>query len=452
MTDDLLGLAEKVVASARSGEQVEAYVGRSHRTAVKVFEGDIESLTSADNSGIGVRVIAGRRQGFAYAGSLDPDMVDETLREARDNAAFGTIDEHLGLPQPDGVVPAALDLYRDDLGGVPVDRKVGLALEAERATRAADGRIRGLRTAAYEDSRAEGALASTEGIRSEWRRTVCSLYAYALATDDTTTPPGTRTGYGYSVARHPDDLDVAKVAGDAAERATRLIGATKPKSQRLTVFLDPRVTPALVSGLAAPLSADSVIKGRSLFDGQTGAAVASEVVTLVDDPTNPAAYGASERDAEGLACRRNVLIERGVLSDLLFDGYTARRWGRASNACAVRGGYKSTPGPGSRALTLAPGDRDHEQLLADYGEGLVVLSMTGLHSGVNTVSGDFSVGIEGVMVRGGATAEPVREATIASTIQQMLRGVEAVGSDVEWLPGGAAGMTLVIGDVTLSGC
>ena len=82
----LLELAERVVAEARPGEQVEAYLGRSSRTEVKVFGGEVESLSSADTAGIGVRVVVDGRQGFAYAGSLDPDVVAEVLAEARDNA------------------------------------------------------------------------------------------------------------------------------------------------------------------------------------------------------------------------------------------------------------------------------------------------------------------------------------------------------------------------------
>jgi PmbA protein len=117
----------------------------------------------------------------------------------------------------------------------------------------------------------------------------------------------------------------------------------------------------------------------------------------------------------------------------------------------VRGGFKSTPGVGARALSLDPGTKSHDELLAEVGDGLIVQSMQGLHSGVNPVSGDFSVGIEGLMVRGGALAEPVREATMASTLQRMLKDVVAVGGDVEWLPGGAAGVTLVLRDVTISG-
>ena len=135
----------------------------------------------------------------------------------------------------------------------------------------------------------------------------------------------------------------------------------------------------------------------------------------------------------------------------MHNAYTGRRSGAASTGSAVRGGFKTTPGVGTRALALVPGDRTQRELLADIGEGLLVLSVQGLHSGANPVSGDFSVGCEGLVVRDGVAAEPVREVTIASTLQRMLLDVVGVGSDLEWLPGGAAGLSLAIRDVTLSG-
>ena len=188
-----------------------------------------------------------------------------------------------------------------------------------------------------------------------------------------------------------------------------------------------------------------------MFAGREGEQVAVVGLTLTDDPTNPEARGASRYDAEGLATRRNVLIENGVLQGFVQNAYTARRAGAASTGSAVRGGFKTTPGVGTRALALVPGTRTQQELLSDIGDGLLVLSVQGLHSGANPVSGDFSVGCEGLVVRDGVAAEPVREATIASTLQRMLHDVVGVGSDLEWLPGGAAGLSLAIRDVTLSG-
>ena len=444
---DLLELAERIVERAKPGEQVEAYLGRGHHTEVKVFDGAVESLSSADTQGVGVRVIVDGRQGFAYAASLDESIIAETLEEARDNAGFGTVDEYLGLATPDGVEPVDLDLFRPELAEFPADRKVELALELERAVRAADARIRGVEVAEYGDSSGVSAVATTTGVRATSRRTSCSSVASAMAGEGTET----MTGSGYSVARTPEELDMAKAVKDASEKATRLLGARKPASRRLTVLLDRSVSASFLGLLSSGLSASSVIKGRSLFADREGEAVAVPFLTLVDDPTEPEAWGASRYDAEGLASRRNVLIENGVLQGFLHNSYTGRRCGRPSTASAVRGGYRSTPGVGSRALSLTPGDRTQEQLMADVGDGLLVQSVTGLHSGANPISGDFSVGVEGLLFRDGAPAEPVREATIASTLQRMLLDLVAVGGDREWLPGGAAGLTLVIGDVQLSG-
>ena len=153
--NDLLEAAERVLDRAQPREQVEVFLGRSHHTEVKVFDGAVESLSSADTQGVGVRVVVGGRQGFAYAASLDDAIIAETIAEARDNAGFGTVDEFLGLAAPDGVEPVDLDLFRPELAEFPAERKVELALELERAVRAADSRIRGVESAEYGDSTSE---------------------------------------------------------------------------------------------------------------------------------------------------------------------------------------------------------------------------------------------------------------------------------------------------------
>jgi PmbA protein len=148
-----------------------------------------------------------------------------------------------------------------------------------------------------------------------------------------------------------------------------------------------------------------------------------------------------------------VLIDAGVLRGFLYDTVSGSRAGTASTGSAVRGGFAGTPGPGCRALTLAPGPEGHDEagVLAAVGEGLFVQSVTGVHSGVNPISGDFSVGAEGLMIRDGRLAEPVREITVASTLQRILQSLVAVGADLEWLPGIAAGQTLAVGDMQVSG-
>jgi PmbA protein len=448
---DLLATAEALVAQALPGEQVEVYAARGHDTEVRAYDGEVESLSSATSAGVGIRVVldgeAGSRVGFAWAGSLDEGLAASVLADARDNAAYATPDPDVALAVPDGVTPAELDLWDPAFASTPTDRKVELALALEHQVRSADPRIRQVDSADYGDGSVEVALASTTGIRATVRRTSAFLSVSAIAGEGA----DTQTGSGFTVGRGIGDLDPDRAASEAIERAIRMLGAGKARSGRCTVVFDPRVVSTILSVVSSALSGEAVVKGRSFFAGRVGEAVAASSVTLVDDPTDPRAFGAGAYDGEGLACRRNVLVDCGVLHGFLFDTVAARRAGTTSTGSAVRGGYSGTPGAGSRALVLSPGTLDQEGILGAVGEGLYVQSVTGVHSGVNPVSGDFSVGAEGLMVRDGALAEPVREVTVASTLQRMLQGVAHVGSDVEWLPGVAAGQTLAVGDMQLSG-
>jgi PmbA protein len=444
---ELVDIAARVVSWARDNEQVEVYAVHDRETEVRAYDGEVESFSSAESQGIGVRVVVDGKQGFAWAGTLDADVLAETLADARDNAQFGTFDEHAGVASPDGVLPVTLELYDDALVGFATDKKIELAIDLERRALAADPRIVGIESAEYVDTVHEYAIVSTAGISRTGRETGCFVSVYTLAEQD----GETQNGFGWSVGRQPGELDVERCAREAGERATRLLGAVKPQTQRLTVVLTPWVTAQFLSILGSTLSGESVLKGRSLFAERLGDLVAPAFFTLVDDPTDARSYTATTVDGEGLATRRNVLIGDGRVERFLHNAYTARRTGAASTGSAVRGGFKSTPGVGPMSLALVPGTATQDELVAGIDTGLLVQEVSGLHSGVNAVSGDFSTGAEGLMIRNGAIAEPVRELTIASTIQKMLHDVVAVGSDVEWLPMSAAGVSLVVADCTMSG-
>ena len=446
MSEELQAIADRIVAQAKAGEQVEAFVSRDHETDIRVYEGEVEHFVSAQSEGIGIRVIRGGRTGFAYAGTLDPSAIAEVLAEARDNVDFGTPDEWAGLAEPDGVEMVPQVLWNETLAGFATERKIALAKELEQLTLGVDSRVR-VDDSNYADVAVETAVATTTGIRRSGRENGCYVSVSTLADDD----DETQSGFGFSVGRSPDEFDLAKAAREAADRATRLLGATKPTSRRTTVVFDPFVTAMLLGVVSSTLNGEAVSKGRSMFKDRVGDQVANPLVTLVDDPTNPLAYTATDLDGEGLAARRNVLIGGGVLKGFVHNSYSARRMATLSTGNAVRGGFKGTPGVGCLALQLQPGTRDQAALVADVDQGVLIQSVQGLHSGVNPISGDFSVGASGLLIADGTLGAPIREFTIASTLQRMLLDVVEVGGDVDWLPMSAAGVSLVIADLTLSG-
>ena len=257
--DDLLALADRVAGWARSGEEVEVYVARGHETEVRAYDGEVESLTSASSAGIGIRVVADHRLGFAWAGSLDESVLGEALDEARDNASFATPDEHVRLAVPDGVAAVPVDLWDERLAEVPTTEKVALALALEAQARGADPRIRQVNAADYGDASVEVALVSTTGIRASSRRTSGYLSVGVIAGDG----EASQTGGGFSVGRGFDGLDPDRATEDAVTRAVRLLGATKGPSGRSTVVFDRRVASTLLSVVSSALSGEAVAQGRS---------------------------------------------------------------------------------------------------------------------------------------------------------------------------------------------
>lgn len=472
--EELFEVAERLIADAKGDEQIEVVLGRGSSTTVKVYRGDIESLTSADSSGAGVRVIHDGRVGFAHCGTIDEDVLRESLAEARDNLRFAEPDEFNGLAEPDGVEPVPQSSWSPAVLEFDIESKIAVALDLENRVLKGDPRIVNARSTVFSDGWGESVMVSTTGIRSADRSTSCSIGTQPLSEAD----GETQIGFGHGVWLDPSQIDTARVAAEAVERAVRLLGARKPSSGRMPIVLEPRLAMTLMGIVSGMLAGDTVIRGRSPFADRLGELVASPLLTLVDDPTMSASIAASMYDGEGLACRRNPLIVDGVIDRFLYDSYTARRAGVRSTASAVRGA-RSLPGVGAQLLVMVGDDPPEpadgidgsghmsgpsglhgsgghpdglgDQVIHGVDSGLYVAGFSGLHSGVNPVSGDFSVGADGLMIRDGALAEPVRELTVASTIQRMLQNIITVGEDFEWLPSGDGAVSLVIDDVSISG-
>jgi PmbA protein len=444
--DELLAIAEGVVGQAGGDEQIEVACSHGKTTSIRAYGGEVESLTTAETEAIGVRVLIDGCEGFASAGTLDPEVVATTLAEARDNARFAEADPHVGIAQPDGVAAVDIDLWRDGVETTPNADKIELALELERRVKGADHRISGVRVAGYGDSVGSFALASTSGITATTRATSSSVSVQALAPDG----DRTQTGYAYDGARQPSDLNLDRVVDRAVSQTVDLLGSTQPATTTVDLVLDPHLASTVLGLVAGTLTGDRVLKGRSPFVDRVGEAVAAPTLTFLDDPTDHRSLGADSHDGEGLACRPVPLVTDGVLDGFLHDSYTGRRSGSGSTGSAVRG-TRGLPTPGLHALAVRPGSGTLEELIAEVDHGLLVFTLAGLHSGVNPVSGDFSVGVEGRMIRNGSLAEPVNECTVASTLQRLLLDITAIGGEVTHLPSGVSTPPVVIGGVALSG-
>jgi PmbA protein len=437
-----------VEAALSSGaSDADAWAEESTSRRVRVYAGEVESLSDAGGRGIGVRAFAGRRAGYAYGTDLSDEGVAEVARAAREAAELADEDEFEGLPDESGTTEVD-GLASPEFAGWSTDRVVGLALEVDRAARAREG-VTQVENSVYSDAQGSVALANSRGFAASYGATQAWAYASAFAGEGA----DLMTGLGVGLGRDPGALDPEAIGAEAAERALALVGARQPESRRCPVVLDAFVAASFIGFIGAMLSADAVQRGRSLFAGREGEEVADPALRLADAGTDPDGPSSAPFDGEGTPTGRTGLIEDGHLLGFLYDSRTARKAGRSSTGNASRGSYRTPPSVGTTNLVVEPGERDLAALAAHAGDGLYVTDVAGLHSGVNPVSGTFSVGASGRLIEGGELGTPVREITIASDLVSMLKAVRFVGSEARWVPFGGTVRTpaLLVAEMAVSG-
>ncbi len=435
-------------ALAAGAGAAEAYASRDTGREVRVHGGEVESLTAATQTGIGIRAWDGRRVGYAYGTDLSEGGVAALAARAAEMAAAADPDDFAAPPAP-AEIEAIAGLDDPGVGEWSAGQVADLALTVERSALGADRRVAGVETAVYADSTEQVAIASSTGIAASYESSSCFAYLQALAAGD----GGRETGLGFGLARGPADLDPEAIGTEGAERAVAMIGAGKPASRSCPVVLDPTVAASFAGLIGGALGARAVQRGRSPFAGRLGEEIASAAFALHDDGRDPAGAASAPFDGEGVPRRRTALIAGGALRSYLYDTYTANRDGTASTGSASRSGYRSLPSVAPSNLVVAPGALSTEALLGAAGDGIFVTDVAGLHSGVNPVTGVFSVGASGRVIRDGALAEPVREFTIAGELVAMLRAVAAAGSEARWVPFGGSVSTppLLVSELSISG-
>jgi PmbA protein len=436
-------------ADAAGASDAEAWSEGSRGREIRVHAGEVESLTEASGRGVGIRAWIGERAGYAYGTDLSEEGLAQLAEAATGAARVADPDENAAAPEPTGD-PAEIEGLRDEgVAGTETPEVIELAKRIERTALDHDSRISGVEEVVYVDEDTDAALATSRGVSGTFAASVAYAFLQAMASEGSEV----QTGLGFGVGRSPLQLDSAEIGVEAAEEAASMLGATKPDSRNCPVVLSERVTASFAGFIGGALCADEVQRGRSPFADRLGEVVASGALVLADDGTDPGGLASAPFDGEGTPRRRTPLLAEGKLLTYLHDSYTARRGGAQSTGNAARSSYRSPPSVSSSNLMLEPGEHSLDQLVEEAGDGVYITEVAGLHSGVNPVTGRYSVGASGRAIRGGELAEPLREFTIAGDLLETLAAVSAVGSETRWVPFGGSVLTapMLVAEMAIGG-
>lgn len=441
-TRHLRGLAEDVVeyGRRRGADEIEVSISDGREFQADVRRGRIENLVEADSTSLGLRVFKDKRSAGAGSSDLSPEVLRRLVRNAIRRAALSEPDMCSGLAPGEisEIDTEKLALYDPDVESLDARAKIGLARRTERIAMS-DKRIINSYGASCVTHTITTILANSNGFSGSFDQTFCSLSL------------GLQAGVGdnrvedswFSARRRYRDLDPPEtVARTAVERTLRQLNPRKIGTCSVPVVFEPLETAWLMGFLFSCVSGTAVYQKASFLADSLGTRIGNTRVTVVDDGLRPGGPGTRPFDADGLPCRRTVVVDKGILKSYLCNIYAARKLKLAPTGNS--GGSGVVPGN----FHLLPGKKTPQDIVASMDRGLVLIRTLG--HGLNPVTGDISRGAFGLWVEKGEIVHPVAGITIAGNLETLLRNVAAVGNDLDFLSP-FSGPTVLVGEMTVGG-
>ncbi len=433
---DLIGRAKAAGADA-----ADAILLSGTSISVERRLGRTEKLEQSEARDLGLRVFVGKRSAIVSSSAADPAGFAALAERAVAMARVVPEDPYGGLPEQ-ASAPELMALDINDPAEPDAAALVARASIAEEAALAVHG-VTNSEGAEASHSRSDVALMTSAGFAGQYSRTSHSVSAVALA------GAGTDMQRDYDVASsvHLADLeDAAAIGHTAGTRAVARMNPRRARTARLPVVYDPRVASSLLNHLTAAINGATIVRGTSFLKDMLGQAVFAAGIQVHDDPRRLRGLRSKPFDAEGVPTGPHAIVQDGVLTTWLLDSRSARQLGLRSTGHAVRG-TSSPPSPSPTNLFMGAGTLSPAALMADIREGLYVTELIGM--GVNGITGDYSRGAAGFMIRDGALAEPVAEITIAGSLLAMFRELTPANDLV--LRRGTDAPTVRIDGMTLAG-
>ena len=416
--DSLRELAALAIDTARrkGASASEAALSRSAGLDVNVRLGEVETIEHTRDISFGITVYFGNSKGSASSTDFRAPAVRETVEAACRIARHTAQDEFSGLADPErmAVDPPDLDLFHP--WAISAEDAISLALETETAARDHDARITNSDGASVSRHDGDFVYGNSHGFLEGCSSSRNSLSCVVIAEDSS----GMQRGYWYSTGRDPSRLEPGPQVGlTAARRTIRRLGARKLDTRNAPVLYEADIARGVIGHFVAAVRGANLYRKASFLVDRLGERVMADHLRIHEQPHLRGALASAAFDGEGVATAPRDLVAGGVLQGYVLDSYSARKLGLSTTGNA--GGVHN--------LTVDPGSKSFDALLAEMDTGLLVTELMGM--GINIVTGDYSRGAAGFWVEGGEIAYPVEEITIAGNLADMFLGIREIGADVD---------------------
>lgn len=412
--------------TGQGATQAEVFLENGSRLRIEVRQQKIEYVKQESFHGMGLRVYVGQRMAFVDTADLSEETQKSRAQKGVELAKMAGPDPAHGLPENKGKVTAR-SVVDQSVASIGLDKKLARIMETERLAMEYSPIITLSNGASYVDVHRAVTVVNSKGLSHTYEETKFSTSVSVVATKGEHKKDGSDDCHRRAYRNLKSPQQMAQRAG---QMAVSLVGGKPVPSQEVPVVFDSRAGKGLIGGLAIAVNGKEAYLGNSFLAGMLGKTVASKLVTIEDDGTLLQGLGSAPVDGEGIATRRKLVVDQGILKAFLYDTYGARKAGAVSTGNGTRGSYGDLPGIGATNFYMLRGSTPHDELIRGLERGLYVSETIGF--GANTTTGGYSAGAFGRWIENGELTKPVAQVTIAGNLLDIMTGIDAVGDDLEF--------------------
>lgn len=424
----------------------EIYYYSSKSIKVSVLNGDIEKFDNQTTGGLSFRGFFNDKIGYAYTEKIDNNTIDNLVKYAKENSEIINEEEKEEIYLGDNNYTPVKTFY-DDLENTDVDILIDKALQIEKSALEYDKKIVSCNHCIVGKSSSEIYISNTKGLELSKKENYVLAFASAIAKDGEDIKSGTEIIATFDI----NEIDPTYIGKKASEKAISCLGAKSLPSKNYNIVFENECFTDLLSCFLGNFCAESVQKGFSLLKGKLNEKIASDIITIVDEPLLEKGFNSNSFDSEGVACYNKTVIENGILKTYLYNLKTAKKDGVKSTGNGFKGGYKGKIGISPTNFYIKNGNKSLDTILNDVNEGLYITDLSGLHAGVNAISGDFSILANGYLIENGIKTKGVEQITIAGNFYNMLKNIKDLSNDLKFSVNGIGSPSVYVGSLSVSG-
>lgn len=427
-------------------EEMEVYFVDSENFSCKVFEQEVDAYSVSATKGLSFRGLYNGKMGYTYTEKADNEAIDFLVASALENACLIEKDDVQEIYGGDAYYEP-LNLYAPDLENVEAEEKINFLKAVEAKVLAMDPRIKSVNYNSFANGATTTRLVNSKGLDLSQPSNYAYTYVSVLASSD----GENKTAGDFIVSQDFADYDADVFAKGLAQKALSKLGSIKPQSDTYPILLKNQVAADILEAMSGSFSAESVRKDLSRLKDKLGTVIANPLLTIMDDPHLEGGLGSASFDGEGVATFAKYVVYEGKLLTYLHSLTTAKHFGVKSTGNGFRSGFKGPVSISPSNLYIQPGTDSFEELARKVDNGIYITDVQGLHSGLNSISGDFSLSASGYLVTNGAIGQPVHEITIAGNFFEMLNDIKGIGADLDFGASSVGCPSIWIGALAVSG-